>query len=166
MVSLKPRSSFICRAANPTLTRSRNATMYSTNIKGMSRNVTFVSVVRPTSFSTILSMPHLPLFPGAVRERPETLADRRLPLTYLALHPVALQPPFDGVQKAECRPAVEDPVVEGDSEVHHAPYRYRIVHDHRPLHYSLGREYGRLRVVDDGDRDHGTESAGIVDREG
>src|ERR671933_753554 len=100
MVSLKPRSSFICRADNPTLTRSRNATMYSTNIKGMSRNVTFVSVIRPTSFFTVSSMPHLPLYPGPVRERPEPLADGCLALTYRAPLPLAPQPPFDGVQEA------------------------------------------------------------------
>ena len=46
-----PRSSFICNAANPTFTRSRNAMMYSTNMNGIKRNVTFASVARPTAAS-------------------------------------------------------------------------------------------------------------------
>jgi len=32
-------SAFICRAANPTLTRSRYATIYNTNMKGIRRSV-------------------------------------------------------------------------------------------------------------------------------
>ncbi len=49
--SENPRSSFICNAANPTFTRSRNAMMYSTNMNGIKRNVTFASVARPTAAS-------------------------------------------------------------------------------------------------------------------
>jgi hypothetical protein len=60
IVSLKPKSSFICKAANPTLTRSRNATMYSTNMNGIGRKVIFASVLCPTVFST-----H-PTFPSSV----------------------------------------------------------------------------------------------------
>jgi hypothetical protein len=41
MVSLNFRSLSICSFAKPTFTRSRYATMYDTNSKGISRHVTF-----------------------------------------------------------------------------------------------------------------------------
>ena len=57
------RSSFICKAAKPMLTRSRNATVYSTNINGMRRSVIFARVLRPTVFPTALSTG--PTFPSS-----------------------------------------------------------------------------------------------------
>src|SRR5215216_614639 len=87
-------------------------------------------------------------------------------LTDAAVRAVSLQTPLDGVEEAEGSPAVEDAVVEGDLQVHHAPDGDGVVHDDRPLDDCFGREYRRLRVVDYRRRDHGTKGTRVVDREG
>src|SRR5919107_540613 len=84
--------------------------------------------------------------------------------TDAALRAVCFEAAFDRVEEAQCRPAIEDTVVEGDLQVHHAPDGYGVVHDYRPLDDRLRREYRRLRVVDDGLRDHGAQRARIVHR--
>jgi hypothetical protein len=51
--SLKPKSSFIWSAANPTLARYTNATMYRTNMHGMRCRVTFPNVARSTTLAAL-----------------------------------------------------------------------------------------------------------------
>src|SRR5215207_7130235 len=84
----------------------------------------------------------------------------------IALRPVCLQAPFDGVQELECGAAVEDAVVEGDLEVHHAAYGDGVVYHDGTLDDGFRGEYRRLRVIDNGRRDHTTEGARVVDGEG
>src|SRR5215210_4717688 len=82
------------------------------------------------------------------------------------LRPVSLEPALDGVQELERGAAVEDTVVEGDLQVHHAAHGDGIVYHDRTLDDRFRGEDRRLRVVDDRCRDHTTESARIVDGEG
>src|SRR5215212_9599164 len=84
----------------------------------------------------------------------------------IALRPVSLQTTFDGVQELECGAAVEDAVVEGDLEVHHAAYSDGVVYDHRTLDDGFRGEDRRLRVIDNGRGDHTTEGTRVVDGEG
>src|SRR3712207_1772173 len=83
-----------------------------------------------------------------------------------ALRPVSLQPSLDGVQELERGAAVEDAVVEGDFQVHHAAYRDGVVYHDGTLDDGFRREDRRLRVIDNGRRDHTTEGARVVDGEG
>src|SRR5829696_4876344 len=87
-------------------------------------------------------------------------------LAYPALRSVSLQPSLDGVQELEGGTAVEDAVVEGDLHVHHAAYGDGVVYDDRTLDDRFRGEDSRLRVVDNGRRDHATEGARVVDGEG
>src|SRR5262245_7099657 len=52
IVSLKPRSAFICSFAKPTFERSSHEMMYSSSRKGSSRHVTFDIVRRSRSVMT------------------------------------------------------------------------------------------------------------------
>src|SRR5215210_984438 len=99
--------------------------------------------------------PHLtsPLA-AIIPAEPDPARHRALCLTYSALRPVGLQPLLDGVQKLEGGAAVEDAVVEGDLQVHHAPDGDGIVYDDGTLDDGFRGEDRRLRVVDDGRRDH------------
>src|SRR5215212_3119778 len=97
------------------------------------------------------------------------LLKRDLPcctLAYLAFRPVSLEPALDGVQELERGAAVEDAVVEGDLQVHHAADGDGVVNDDRTLDDRFGREDRRLRVVDNGRGDHASQGAGVVDGEG
>src|SRR5215211_5857336 len=86
-------------------------------------------------------------------------------LTDVALRAVGFQPPLDRVQEAQGDATIQDAVVEGDLQVHHAADGDGVVHDDRSFHDGFGREYRRLRVVDDRDGDHGAKSARVVHRE-
>src|SRR5215216_1564810 len=87
-------------------------------------------------------------------------------LAYPALRPVSLQPSLDGVQELERGAAIEDAVVEGDLQVHHAAHSDGVVYDDRTLDDCFRGEDRRLRMVDDWRRDHTTEGARVVDGEG
>src|SRR5215217_7489617 len=87
-------------------------------------------------------------------------------LAYRALGPVSLQPSLDGVQELERGAAIEDAVVEGDLQVHHAAHSDGVVYDDRTLDDCFRGEDRRLRMVDDWRRDHTTEGARVVDGEG
>src|ERR671916_2035511 len=82
-----------------------------------------------------------------------------------ALGPVAFEAALDGVQEPEGGAAVEDAVVEGDLEVHHAPDGDGVVDHHRALDDGLGLEDGGLRVVDDRGGGDAAQGSGIVDGE-
>ena len=71
-------------------------------------------------------------------------------LSDAALRRIALQSPLDRVEEVESDTSVEDTVIEGDLEVHHAADGYGVVHDDGPLDDGLGLQYRRLRVVYDG----------------
>src|SRR5215211_3949117 len=86
-------------------------------------------------------------------------------LAYRALRPVSLQPSLDGVQELEGGAAVEDAVVEGDLHIHHAAYGDGVVYDDRTLDDCFRGEDRRLRMIDNGRRDHATEGARVVDGE-
>src|SRR5215211_8927878 len=86
-------------------------------------------------------------------------------LTDVALRALGFQPPLDRVQEAQGDATIQDAVVEGDLQVHHAADGDGVVHDDRSFHDGFGREYRRLRVVDDRDGDHGAKSARVVHRE-
>ena len=79
----------------------------------------------------------------------ELFTSHPVSLTDVTLRPVTLQPTFDGVQESEGGPAVEDAVVEGDLQVHHALDGDGVVYHDRALDYRLGLEDGRLRVIYD-----------------
>src|SRR5215210_2383469 len=85
---------------------------------------------------------------------------------YPAFRPESLQTALDRVQELERGTAVEDAVVEGDLQVHHAAYGDGVVYHDGTLDDGFRREYRRLRVIDYGRRDHTTEGAGVVDGEG
>src|SRR5918997_223821 len=86
--------------------------------------------------------------------------------TDAALRAVCFEAAFDRVEEAQCRPAIEDTVVEGDLQVHHAPDGYGAVHDDRPPDNRRGLQDGRRRVVRDRRGGNAPQSAGVVDREG
>src|SRR5918994_791792 len=79
---------------------------------------------------------------------------------------MCLQSPLDGAQESEGGSAVEDAVVEGDLEVHHAADGDGVVDDDGAFDYRFCGEDRRLRVVDDGRRDHASERARVIDGEG
>src|SRR5215211_5526941 len=79
---------------------------------------------------------------------------------------VSFQTTFYGVQEPEGGAAVEDAVVEGDFEVHHAAYGDGVVYHDGAFDDGFCGEDRRLRVIDDGGRDHAAEGAGVVDGEG
>src|SRR5215211_2314936 len=83
----------------------------------------------------------------------------------VALRRIVFQAPLHCVQEAQGDATIQDAVVEGDLQVHHAPDGDGVVHDDRSFHNGFGREYRRLRVVDDRDGDHGAKSARVVHRE-
>src|SRR5215212_6717292 len=96
------------------------------------------------------------------------LLKRDLPcctLAYLAFRPVSLEPALDGVQELERGAAVEDAVVEGDLQVHHAAHGDGVVQNDGTLDDGFRGEDRRLRVIDDRCRDHTTQSARVVDGE-
>src|SRR5215217_4611891 len=66
--------------------------------------------------------------------------------TDAALRAVGLQASLDGVEESEGGSAVEDAVVEGDFEVHHAADGDGVVEDDGAFDYGFGGEDGRLRV--------------------
>src|SRR5215212_341321 len=86
--------------------------------------------------------------------------------TDAALRAVGLQASLDGVEESEGGSAVEDAVVEGDFEVHHAADGDGVVEDDGAFDYGFGGEDGRLRVIDNGRRDHASERARVIDGEG
>src|SRR5215217_2844770 len=79
---------------------------------------------------------------------------------------VSFQTTFYGVQEPEGGAAVEDAVVEGDFEVHHAAYGDGVVYHDGAFDDGFCGEDRRLRVIDDGGRDHAAEGTGVVDGEG
>src|SRR5215213_1882645 len=85
---------------------------------------------------------------------------------YPAFRPESLEPALDGVQELERAAAVEDAVVEGDLQVHHAAHGDGVVYDDRTLDDGFRGEDRRLRVIDNGRRDHASQRAGVVDGEG
>src|SRR5919112_4218789 len=87
-------------------------------------------------------------------------------LAYPALRPVSLEPALDGVQELERAAAVEDAVVEGDLQVHHAAHGDGVVYDDRTLDDCFRGEDRRLRIVDNRRRDHASQRAWVVDGEG
>src|SRR5215210_4723416 len=95
-----------------------------------------------------------------------TRACSRLLLAYSALRPISLQALLDGVQELEGGSAVEDAVVEGDLEVHHAADGDGVFYHDGAFDDGFRGEDRRLRVIDDGRRDHAAEGAGVVDGEG
>src|SRR5215216_7073427 len=122
---------------------------------------------RSIIFSTFSSTRRNPVFTpvlgsSSVKSNPPAAVR----LAYCALRPVSLQPSLDGVQELEGGTAVEDAVVEGDLHVHHAAYGDGVVYDDRTLDDRFRGEDSRLRVVDNGRRDHATEGARVVDGEG
>src|SRR5829696_2776368 len=89
-----------------------------------------------------------------------------LPLSEAALRAVRFQAALDGVEEAESNAAVEDAVVEGDLQVHHAPDRDGFVYHYGAFDDGFGLEDGRLRVVDDRRGGDAPESARVVHCEG
>src|SRR5215210_4705673 len=98
-------------------------------------------------------------------ERATRACSRFLP-AYSALRPISLQALLDGVQELEGGSAVEDAVVEGDLEVHHAADGDGVFYHDGAFDDGFRGEDRRLRVIDDGRRDHAAEGAGVVDGEG
>src|SRR5215208_4993938 len=109
--SLKPESSFIWSAANPTLTRSRNATMYRTNMNEMRRRVTFAKVACATALAALPT--RLPSSLLDVDDQPrvsnwfflfrcwesQSLRSVELSLADIALRPVGFQATLDRVEE-------------------------------------------------------------------
>ena len=84
----------------------------------------------------------------------------------LALQSVRFQSSLNSVEESEGGSAVEDAVVEGDLEVHHAADGDGVVEDDGAFDYRFGGEDRRLRVVDDGSLDHASQRARVVDGKG
>src|SRR5215204_3580237 len=75
-------------------------------------------------------------------------------------------PALDSVQELERGSTVEYAVVEGDLQVHHAAHGDGVVYDDRTLDDCFCGEDRRLRVVDNGRRDHASQRARVVHGEG
>src|SRR5215208_2930575 len=97
---------------------------------------------------------------------PPSIAQGSMRSTDAALRAVGLQASLDGVEESEGGSAVEDAVVEGDFEVHHAADGDGVVEDDGAFDYGFGGEDGRLRVIDNGRRDHAPQRARVIDGEG
>src|SRR5262252_4034731 len=76
----------------------------------------------------------------------------------------ALQSLFDEAEELSSGHPIDDPVVEGEAHVHHVPDRDPIANHDRSTHDRLGREDGRLRLVDDRLAGHRPGGAGVVKR--
>src|SRR5215213_585701 len=130
---------------------------------------------RSILFNTSSSARRNPVFAsvstsGSVNSNPPEAVHHHCTLKHrladTALWPVSLEPALDGIQELERGAAVEDAVVEGDLEVHHAAYSDGVAYDHRTLDDGFRGEDCRLRVIDNGRGDHTTEGARVVDGEG
>src|SRR5215207_8289245 len=121
------------------------------------------SRVRPNSSSRSIRASTVPSNPSVILLKRGLLCRN---LAYPALGPVGLEPGLDRVEELEGGAAIEYAVVEGDLHVHHAAYGDGVVYHDGTLDDGFRGEYRRLRVVDNGRRDHTTEGAGVVDGEG
>src|SRR5215217_918989 len=83
-----------------------------------------------------------------------------------AVRVIGLQAALDRVEEAQSHTTVEDAMIEGDFQVHHAPDRYSVVHDHWALDDGLCLKDGRLRVVYDRRGSDAPKGAGVVHGEG
>src|ERR671921_2400182 len=107
-------------SARARCTSSSRSILFNTSSSAR-RNLVFASV--STSGSVSSNPPEAVHHHCALKHR---LADT-------ALWPVSLEPALDRVQELERGAAVEDAVVEGDLQVHHAAHGDGVVYDDRTL---------------------------------
>src|SRR5215208_1369172 len=112
------------------------------------------SRVRPTSSSRSIRASTVSSNPSVILLKRGLLCRN---LAYPALGPVSFEPGLDRVEELERGAAVEDAVVEGDLQVHHATYGDGVVYDDRTLDDGFRGEDRCLRVVDNGRRDHASQ---------